>query len=616
MNRKRWVAYLLAAVFCLLFVTPVLAEDQMEGDCGPRAYWRISGDTLTISGTGRMNDYYPVEDLQGSLLQSDIKKAPWADKMDRVTTIIIEDGITGIGNSAFFKCRAVTDVSIPESVKEIGEGAFEMCTSLRSIAIPQGVGKIQDSTFSGCSYLQNITIPEGVKEIGYFAFDGCTMLSSVFIPENVTKIGDRAFSQCSRLASIEVDEENSAYSSADGVLFNKAMTRLITCPGGFSGAYAVPDSVTEIADSAFGLCIRLTSVSLGNHVAEIGQYAFSGCTALTAIEVDGANTAYSSTDGVLFNKTMTRLIACPAGFTGAYAVPESITEIGAGAFNGCAGLTELAIPEGVRTIGDSAFANCSGLKEIVLPERVTELRGFTFGGCTALESVYLPKSVVTLGTDLFHRCNHLQDVYYGGSEQAWKQIRIVEFSGSSHSNTEGELTKAEIHFDAAPPARIVAGFFDVHTDDYYADAVRWAKETGITTGKTSTAFDPMGPVTRAEAVTFLWRASGCPAPASHTAGFLDVADDTVYYYSAVLWAAEQNVTNGVGGGAFDPDGTLTYEQILAFLCRAAGGDTTGDWSGKAQAWAQESGLIDGLTFSAGDGCPRADVVYCLWKQLA
>ena len=167
------------------------------------------------------------------------------------------------------------------------------------------------------------------------------------------------------------------------------------------------------------------------------------------------------------------------------------------------------------------------------------------------------------------------------------------------------------------PTPTVAGFSDVYESDYYADAVAWAKDTGVTAGTSATTFSPNNTVTRAEAVTFLWRAAGEPEPASLTSPFSDVTDTGAYYYKAVLWAAEQGITGGVGDNRFSADGTLTYDQIMAILCRAAGETADGsDWSAAAIAWAEENGLTDGLDFSAKDSCPRSDVVYCLWMQLA
>lgn len=160
------------------------------------------------------------------------------------------------------------------------------------------------------------------------------------------------------------------------------------------------------------------------------------------------------------------------------------------------------------------------------------------------------------------------------------------------------------------------GFKDVTDDAYYANAVTWAVEEEITQGTGNGIFSPGRTVTRSEAVTFLWRAAGSPAPTTATSGFSDVTDKNAFYYKAVLWAVEKGITNGVGGGRFNLTGTLTYDQIFTFLCRFAGEKAEGDsWSSAAVTWARNSGLTTGLTFTAQSNCPRSDVVYCLWKQL-
>ncbi len=163
----------------------------------------------------------------------------------------------------------------------------------------------------------------------------------------------------------------------------------------------------------------------------------------------------------------------------------------------------------------------------------------------------------------------------------------------------------------------VAGFSDVHESDYFADAVTWAKDSGVTGGTTATTFSPSATVTRAQAMTFLWRAAGSPQPSSTVSPFTDVVDPDSYYYNAVLWAAEQGITTGVTTTTFGTGSPVAYDQMLAFLARASGADTSGgSWSQAAIDWAADNGLTDGLTFSAKGACPRSDVIYCLWKQLA
>ena len=189
-----------------------------------------------------------------------------------------------------------------------------------------------------------------------------------------------------------------------------------------------------------------------------------------------------------------------------------------------------------------------------------------------------------------------------------------------NANATSESRRITVEVLAGEPASTRANpFLDVEEADYFYGAVLWAYyfEPQVTNGKSAAAFGPGDPVTRAQAVTFLWRSAGCPEPMTAASPFADVTDPGAWYYKAVLWASERGITNGVGGGRFGLDGTLTYDQMLTFMARAAGADASGDhWSEKALTWADGSGLTDGLTVTAKGDCPRRDAVYFLWKQMA
>lgn len=223
---------------------------------------------------------------------------------------------------------------------------------------------------------------------------------------------------------------------------------------------------------------------------------------------------------------------------------------------------------------------------------------------------------------------HTVAVKTDGSVWAWGET-IYDQQGNKTGNVRKEFPKGGIGIYQTVPLKImdnvsiptkpvptVAGFSDVYANDYYADAVVWAKETSVTGGTSATTFSPSATVTRAQAMTFLWRAAGSPQPTSEVSPFTDVTDTNAYYYNAVLWAAEQGITGGVSATTFGVNSPVAYDQILAFLARAAGDAATGsDWSAAAVTWAAENGLTDGLTFTPKSACPRSDVVYCLWKQL-
>lgn len=366
-----------------------------------------------------------------------------------LTSVSIPEGVTEIGFDAFSGCTGLVSVTIPSSVTIIGSGLFSGCTGLSSITIPSSVTSIGGFAFAGCTGLTSITIPSSVTAIGYGAFDSCIGLTSMTIPASVTWIGTYAFNGCTGLASIMVDVSSPNYSSLDGVLFNKSKTSLIRCPpAGLNGSYSIPSSVTEIGESAFFGCTGLTSLAIPSSVTNIENYsnAFSSCTGLTSITVDAANPNYSSLNGVLFNKSKTSLIKCPAGFIGSYSIPSNVTLIESYAFVNCLGLTGVTIPASVTIIGSYAFSGCSGLTIIMvdaantnyssqggvlfnksktlliqcppaglngsyaIPGSVTYIGSNSFYGCSGLTAVNIPGSVTRIGQGAFSGCTGLVNV--------------------------------------------------------------------------------------------------------------------------------------------------------------------------------------------------------------
>ena len=177
-----------------------------------------------------------------------------------------------------------------------------------------------------------------------------------------------------------------------------------------------------------------------------------------------------------------------------------------------------------------------------------------------------------------------------------------------------------------PPS---TGFVDVPASAYYADAVKWAVEKGIATGTSATTFSPEASCTRAQMVTFLWRAAGSPAPKATTTAFTDL-DKSAYYYDAVLWAVEQGITTGTSATTFSPNATVTRGQTVTFLYRFAGQPAvsgsssftdvnSSDYYAAAVQWAKEQGITSGTsdtTFSPTNDCTRGQIVTFLYRQLA
>lgn len=313
------------------------------------------------------------------------------------TTVNIPDTINGnpvtsIGNDAFKGCTGITSVTIPDSVTSIGEQAFMQCTNLISIIIPGSVTSIGNNAFNRCWSLTSIEIPGSVQTIGRNAFIYCKGLTSITIQPGVTKIETGAFQNCESFTSIEI-----------------------------------PSSV----------------ISIGNDDV---NNVFNGCKSLTSIKVDDSNTAYSSVDGVLFNKDKTILTKYPEGKTGnKYSIPDSVKSIRNSAFSGCTRLESITIPSSVTSIGNSAFYFCTGLTSITIPNGVTSIGDSVFQDCRSLTSIMIPNSVTSIGKWAFMDCTDLESVFLpDGLDVSSAKIRDEASQVKYSLDTEDKVTITDI----------------------------------------------------------------------------------------------------------------------------------------------------------------------------
>lgn len=372
-------------------------------------------------------------------------------------TINIPSGVTQIGISAFEGCTALTGISIPSATLTIGEKAFMGCESLNSVTLATGVDTIEPWAFAGCLSLTSITLPSTLRVFGNSAtdmsyiFDNCPALaavnvapscygyrsdngvfykvdnrylpprqilllyppaktgSSYTIPDDVYIIGRPGFHGNKTLESLHANTANTFIASLDGVLFNKALTSLLCYPEGKPGvSYAVPAGVSSIDSYAFNGCNKLERVTIPSSVNVLSAPHFFGCTALTDIDIDPANTGIQSIDGVVFNPGLHSVEIYPVGRTAeSYDVPDGIVGIDSYAFQDCPYIRTVHLPSTLAWISGYAFKGCTSLESINIPSGVWLISSQAFYNCSTLENIFIPVSVETMNKDVFTGCTSL-----------------------------------------------------------------------------------------------------------------------------------------------------------------------------------------------------------------
>ena len=419
--RKLITTGLIAVLAIVMGAASVQAQNPTSGDFGSLKWKYDTGTkTLTISGQGEMPNY----DWQGM---------PWVDFEETMTKVVIENGVTKIGDFAFYRAKELISVKFPASgLTQIGENAFGYCQKLELSVLPEGLIRIGRSAFTDCDKLSLVTFPESLEEIGEQGFFQCQNLLSVTIPAGVKKIGAAAFSGCRNLEAVTVDGRNTEYVSENGVLFDKNKTVLMLHPakrpwtkydipssikkidkGAFNGCYnlttvTIPNGLTSIEERAFTYCSYLSSLAIPASVTNIAEGAIFGCWYFEGCTVAPENNHYKSVNGVLFNHDQTTLLVYPKnhGVT-EYVIPAGVKRIGEFAFFSNDDLTSVKFPAGLKEIGEWAFQNTK-LTSVSLPAGFTKISGQAFRNCPNLTSVRLPAEVTEIGLSAFTGCKNLK----------------------------------------------------------------------------------------------------------------------------------------------------------------------------------------------------------------
>ncbi len=286
-----------------------------------------------------------------------VKKIEYKAFMNsKVQHVIIPNSVTIISPYAFSYCRSLRDVVLSNQITEIGYRVFEGCEKLQSIVIPDSVKIIGKSSFGECDGMLNVTFGSGVETIGEDAFCNCQSLENITLPDNIITIGDGSFWRCLDLKNIVLSK-----------------------------------NLKSIGDLAFYECDSLTEITLPDSLISIKSNAFDWAGTFTQIHVGENNQNYSSTDGVLFDKTKTKLIIYPKGRDGSYTIPEGTQVIGRDAFGFCAGITSITVPASVVKISNYAFYETDELSSIYFLGNAPVVGPYTFAGTYELYNVYYIK---------------------------------------------------------------------------------------------------------------------------------------------------------------------------------------------------------------------------------
>ena len=372
--------------------------------------WVLTDDgVLAFSGTGAMKNYGYKSEM------------PWYKYIDQITSVVLNEGVTRIGDYAFYGMTKLETIDIADTVTYIGDFSFKGSTALDGVVLPPNLSNLGTSSFYGCTGLTSIEIPASLYTVKPYAFKNCSSLAKVTFHEgNLMKLSDGSFygtaltelefpkcldiidvycfKNCFQLATITIPE-------GDLTQIREAVFYATAIP-----SITIPEGVTKVGPYAFKNCVNLKTVSLPTTLTSVGEASFYACTGLQGITI-----------------------------------PDAVTSIGDYAFRKCAAMTEVNLGRELTDIGLCAFYGCSGLTNLEIPDKVTTIQGYAFKGCTGLTDVTLGSSVETLGESAFHTCTALKtlelpaslktigDYCFSGSYNLWK----LTFNGNAPSIGSG-----------------------------------------------------------------------------------------------------------------------------------------------------------------------------------
>ena len=395
-----------------------ITVEPSHGACGDALTWSLDNNTLTISGNGDMYIYAYTNN-----------QPPWYAMRNKITSLVINNGVTRIGSDAFYNCYNLVNVSLPNSLLTIMDDAFAQCTSLVDVNLPSSITRIDSGAFADCTSLANIKIPDSVTTLNSSTFNNCTNITintlqgsyadtyaqennipvkyyggtcgddlKWTIDKNILTIygngpmydyarGNQPWSSC--FASISEINMLGGSSIGDHAFDNDQERTFFT-------KVSLPDTLTRIGAYAFYYNKGMTSITIPDNVNEISNNAFRLCSSLKTISL-----------------------------------PQNITVISSNLFYGCGSIEEVSIPDGVTYIDSNAFGRCTKLKSINLPNSLASISRDVFNGCELLSVIELPENLWNIGSNAFKDCIGLYSLYV---PKTVTNLGDTPFSGCSHVN--------------------------------------------------------------------------------------------------------------------------------------------------------------------------------------
>lgn len=391
-------------------------------------HWEItgSGTSLKLSFSGN-----------GALPDSMYWDNPWNKRKNLITSVVFEEGITAVSESAFSNYSALRTVKFPGSLKTIGQSSFNNCGDLNDVEIPAAVETIGRYAFGGCKELELVTFEEGshltLIDFGAFSNTGISFMDipqtsgktvigedafygseivKVTIPSSVTEIGIDAFAS-SHLQRITFAEGSRLEKIGQRAFYNSRLTQI---------DFPETTGTLEVGDQVCEFCSYLVNVSLSSTTKGSGFLWFSGCNELKQVTFPASGKVTSLGEKMFSSCRSLEKIEIPNYVTtiGTYAfsgcssmkqamIPDSITYIDKSAFYG-SGLESVTIPASVEKINESVFGNCDNLVSVSLPSSIKTIESMAFSNSDKLPGITIPASVTMIGSSAFNSCNSLQTV--------------------------------------------------------------------------------------------------------------------------------------------------------------------------------------------------------------